>query len=128
MDTEQRWDIMIKKNPFSRIGYEFVAEGLNYTVDKIHGSKSDSEFKEDPSRHIFGDQLCLGLRDYAICKYGMLAKTVLNRWGIQCTDDFGIIVFAMIEAGFMNQSTEDLLEDFKGIYNFEDAFASDMDN
>jgi uncharacterized repeat protein (TIGR04138 family) len=73
---------------------------------------------------VTGPQLCLGLRDFAIQKYGMLARTVLERWGIRKTDDFGRIVFAMIEAGLMRKSDEDSESDFQGVFDFDEGFST----
>ena len=44
--------------------FEFVREGLEYTVHAIHGPPSDLSDGED--RHVNGRQLSLGLRDHAI--------------------------------------------------------------
>ncbi len=78
---------------------------------------------EDEQRHVTGQQLCIGLRDYAVRQYGMLAKAVLNKWGIHETKDFGQIIFAMVEAGLMRKTDDDTLDDFDGVYEFDEAFA-----
>lgn len=105
--------------PYPREAFDFVQEGLGYTVRQVHGDPSK---KAPGQRHVSGQQLCLGLRDYAIRKYGLLARSVFEHWNIHRTDDFGRIIFAMIEAGLMSQSDEDQLEDFVGVYQFNDAF------
>jgi uncharacterized repeat protein (TIGR04138 family) len=99
--------------------FEFVRQGLAHTVKSIHGDVPG----DDETRNVSGQQLCLGLRDYAVKQYGMLARTVLDRWGIQRTDDFGRIVFAMVDIGLMSKTEEDRMEDFRGVYDFEEAFA-----
>ena len=98
--------------------YEFVQRGLSYTVQKIHGTIADP----DASRHISGQQLCDGLRDFALKQWGMLARTVLRRWGIHCTLDFGRIVFSLIDAGQMQKTDDDTLEDFRNVFDFRNAF------
>lgn len=100
--------------------FRFVRDGLAHTVKTIYGENGG----DSPDRHVNGQQLCLGLRDYAVKQYGLLAPTVLNRWGIFRTDDFGRIVFAMIEAGLMRKSEQDSMADFHAVYDFEDAFAA----
>lgn len=102
--------------------FQFVREGLAHTVKMVHGAGSDEA--EDERRHVSGQQLCLGLKDHAIRQYGLLARTVLERWGIRATSDFGKIVFAMIGAGQMRKTDDDSLEDFQGVYDFDDAFAT----
>jgi uncharacterized repeat protein (TIGR04138 family) len=75
-------------------------------------------------RHISGQQLCLGLRDYALLQYGRLARTVLSSWGVRRTEDFGRIVFAMVEAGWMRKQDEDTIEDFENVFDFDEAFGT----
>jgi uncharacterized repeat protein (TIGR04138 family) len=77
---------------------------------------------KDETRHVSGQQLCLGLRDLAIERYGLLAHTVLARWGIRKTDDFGALVYAMIERGELRGGSADRPEDFVGVYDFREAF------
>lgn len=113
------FDAMQRSAPFPAQAYQFVREGLAHTVKTIYG---DGSTEEDESRHVTGQQLCLGLRDYAIKQYGLLAKTVLNTWGLHETGDFGRIVFSMIEAGLMRKTDEDTPEDFEGVFDFDEAF------
>lgn len=80
---------------------------------------------QSESRHVTGQQLCLGLRDFAIRRYGMMAPAVLRAWNLRSTDDFGRIVFAMIEHGLMSKTADDSLEDFRSVYDFDEAFGRD---
>ena len=125
------WTIICEKaGPYPRAAFEFVSQGLEHTAQSVHGREAVSEeaaamadeAATEPSRHVSGQQLCLGLKDYALRKYGRLAKLVLSRWSIRRTDDFGRIVFAMIEAGLMRKADEDRLDDFIGVYEFDEAF------
>lgn len=109
--------------------FEFVREGLRHTVDSIYGDSERSadsldDVQTDDRRHVNGQQLAIGLRDFAIRRYGLLAGTVLGRWGIRRTDDFGTIVFALIDRGELRASENDSLDDFKGVYDFAEAFGS----
>lgn len=99
--------------------FEFVRHGLNYTVHKVHGDTRD---KTDAECHVTGQQLSLGMRDYAIMRYGVMARTVLAHWGITRTIDFGRIVFAMIESKLMQKTEEDDVRDFENIFDFASAF------
>jgi uncharacterized repeat protein (TIGR04138 family) len=111
----------IRKNagPYPQEAFTFVREGLAHTARLFHGDGATSS-----ERHVSGPQLCIGLRDYAVSTYGMLARTVLSRWGVRSTADFGRIVFAMIEAGLMRKSEDDSPDDFQGVYDFDEAFAA----
>ena len=77
---------------------------------------------EKLNRHVGGHELCWGLRDYALSRWGMLSRAVLNNWNIRSTDDFGRIVFGFIDCDLMQKQSDDTLEDFQDIYSFEEAF------
>jgi uncharacterized repeat protein (TIGR04138 family) len=102
-------------------GLIFVQEGLSFAVNKVHGEPVDPT----ANRHVTGQQLCQGLREYALAKWGLMARAVLNRWGIACTLDFGRIVFALIDAGFMSKTEQDTIEDFRNVFDFKTAFDAD---
>ncbi len=105
--------------PFPPEAFLFVQQGLRYTIDQIRRHEPDLP---EQGRHVSGQELCLGLRDYASNQFGRLARLVLFRWRIRSTEDFGRIVFAMVEAGLMRKTEEDSLEDFRGVYEFDEAF------
>jgi len=111
--------------PYAQEALQFVRDGLAHAVKMIHGEQAAAGGVSGAGtdRHVNGQQLCLGLRDYAITRYGLLARTVLARWGVTRTEDFGRIVFAMIEAGLLRRSDDDSLDDFRGVYDFDEAFA-----
>ena len=74
------------------------------------------------NRHVSGRELCWGLRDYALKRWGILARVVLESWNINSTTDFGRIVFGFIDFDMMRRQADDTLEDFHDIYPFEEAF------
>lgn len=122
MDWMQMKRVMQKAGPYPVEAYQFIREGLAHTAKTVHGDKpGDGEGLED-SRHISGQQLCLGLRDYAIKRYGLLARTVLNKWHIEGTSDFGKIVYALVEAEEMRKSEGDSIDDFNHVFDFDEAF------
>lgn len=104
--------------------YVFVQEGLRHTVEQLMEHEECGLTPEN--RHVSGSQLCLGLRDYALRHYGHLARTVLESYGIRRTDDFGRIVFTLVEVGLMRKTEEDSPEDFEAVFDFEEAFASPL--
>lgn len=107
---------------FPEEAFDFVREGLRHAVETLHGE--DGTECPDDKRHVSGQQLCLALKDYAVQRYGLLAGTVLARWGIKRTDDFGTIVYAMIDRGELRASDRDSFQDFKGVFDFAETFAA----
>jgi uncharacterized repeat protein (TIGR04138 family) len=104
--------------------FAFLHDGLNHAVETVHGESvpEDASEMEAPGNHVSGQQLTWALRDLAIERWGMLARTVLRRWNIRRTIDFGNMVYLMIDAGFMRKTEEDSLEDFRDVYDFDEAF------
>jgi uncharacterized repeat protein (TIGR04138 family) len=68
-----------------------------------------------------------GARELAIARFGPVAKTVLEQWGIGATEDFGAIVFQMVEQGLLGKTAEDKQSDFARGYDFEEAFVRNFD-
>lgn len=107
--------------PYPVEAFHFVREGLSYAAHRVH---EDIASVAEADRHITGQQLCLGLRDFAIDRYGMLAPAVLGHWNIRRTEDFGRIVFAMVQHGLLSKTSDDTLEDFRSVFDFKEAFSS----
>jgi uncharacterized repeat protein (TIGR04138 family) len=104
---------------YDRKAYMFIRQGLDHTVKEIR--KKDAE-KAQRSRHVTGPELLEGLRVFALDQYGPLTKTVLNSWGIKRCQDFGELVFNLIEYNVFSKTENDRREDFADIYTFDDAF------
>ena len=98
--------------------YAFLHDGLAVAVKRVHGEKPG----EPGQRHVSGADLCKALRDLAIERWGMLARTVLRRWNINATFDFGQMVYLLVNKGFMQKTEEDSVEDFRNVFEFEGAF------
>lgn len=128
MTTQQQhvnWKkILDQAGSYPLEAFKFVREGLSYTADRVHEQHEDDDVAE-LDRHVTGQQLCLGLRDYAIWQYGLMAPAVLEHWNILRTDDFGRIVFAMIDAGLMSKTSDDSIDDFRAVFDFSEAFSRD---
>lgn len=116
---DQKLTELLASDPrFSPQAYQFVFEALKYTQEKLGRSHDEAE----EERHVTGQELCEGIRDYALDQYGLMALTVLESWGVKKTADFGQIVFNLIQSHHMKKTERDTLEDFKDVYDFDEAF------
>jgi len=116
------WDRVVDAaGPYPREAVEFVRDGLSFTVDRVLAQNMD-DLVNIVDRHVSGQQLCLGLRDYAIEQYGLMAPAVLRHWNVLRTEDFGRIVFALIDAGYLCKTPEDSIDDFRAVFDFDEAF------
>ncbi len=95
--------------------FVFLHDGLMQTLKQV-------QEKEKKPRQISGAELADGLRRFALAQFGPLALTVLNRWGLRTTRDFGEIVFLLLEAGLLGKTEDDKIEDFDELYDFDAAF------
>ncbi|MDR1009993.1 MAG: hypothetical protein LBM04_02495 [Opitutaceae bacterium] len=113
---------------FDRRAYGFVRVGLDFTVTEIRKRDAEKAARGTKAsttpraRHVSGQQLLDGLRRYTLDQFGPLSRTVLNEWGITRCEDFGEIVFNLIEYQIFSKTPEDRREDFASVYTFEDAF------
>jgi uncharacterized repeat protein (TIGR04138 family) len=117
--------------------YIFVFEALSFAQNALGmGGEKPSESEpadppggesgDAPERHVSGQELCEAIRQYALHQYGLMAKTVLNNWGLYKTDDFGEVVFNLIRIGQMKKTPSDTIVDFENLYDFDAAFRQDF--
>ena len=100
--------------------YGFLKEALDFTMDKERKRMGKAVSKTQ--RHVTGQELLEGVREYALEQFGPMAYTVLTSWGLERCEDFGEIVFNLIEYGVFSKNEDDTKEDFAAIYDFEEAF------
>jgi uncharacterized repeat protein (TIGR04138 family) len=113
---EEILDLIVKKDPrYHREGYFFLREALDHTQKMVGKKKGEI-------RHVSGQELLEGIRDYALSQFGPMTLTVLAEWGIRSCEDFGEMVFNMVANSLLAKTEKDSRDDFKGGYNFEDAF------
>jgi uncharacterized repeat protein (TIGR04138 family) len=114
--------IVLKDPRYDPRAYEFVFEALAHTLSRLGKSGSrDPEMGIASGQHVSGRELLDGVRDLALEQFGLMARIVFHQWGIQRTDDFGEMVFNLVEAGLMSATPQDRREDFCGAYDFEEA-------
>jgi uncharacterized repeat protein (TIGR04138 family) len=109
--------ILAKDNRFHRDAYGFMREALDYT-QKVIGTKNQGKV-----RHVSGQELLDGLRQYSLQQYGPMTVTVFEEWGIRNCKDFGDIVFNMVEIGLLAKTERDTRDDFQNGYDFVEVFS-----
>ena len=78
-------------------------------------------------RHVTGREVLEGIRDLALGRFGFMAKTVFEEWGVMVTEDFGHIVFHLVTEGILSKTDSDRLSDFSRGFDFTDAFVRTFD-
>ena len=110
--NEQLLTPILQRDPrYAAAAYLFVRDALNHTVKQLQ-----------KPRHVSGQELLDGIREYAIEQFGPLSMRVLSEWGIHTCTDFGHIVFNLVEEGLLGKTENDSLDDFSAGYDFHDAF------
>jgi uncharacterized repeat protein (TIGR04138 family) len=104
-------DVAERDRRYAVEAYRFLFESLEYTVRRLNRAG-----------HVTGRELLQGIREKALEEFGGLARMVFERWGIRRTDDFGEMVFALVDAGLMGKTDADSKADFANAYDFAEAF------
>jgi len=99
----------------------FHRRAYGFVLDALHAVISDL----DERRHISGRELADGVRRLALERFGPMARTVLEYWGVRSTEDVGEMVFALVDLGVLAKHPDDRLEDFAGVFDFEEVFDRD---
>ena len=101
---------------YRRESYRFVMAALQHTVENL-GER----------RHVTGHELLKGIRELGRERFGMMAPTVFKAWGVNDTEDFGRVVFNLVESGVLSRRDEDSLEDFRDGFDFATSFEPEYD-
>lgn len=120
-NTDPLAEILLRDRRYHRDAYLFVFEALRHAQLVLGLGRGGRGTEDEIERHVTGQQLCEAIRDYAVRQYGVLAKNVLNHWGVHATSDFGEIVFNLIDAGHMKKTENDRREDFDEVFEFEEG-------
>jgi len=108
--------VLQKDDRYDAEAYHFVMKSLNRCQEK----------KNKPG-HVSSPDLLEKIAKLGIEQYGPMTKSIFNHWGIECTQDFGHIVYNLIEVGILRKSKSDHLDDFANVYDFEDVFEKNYD-
>jgi uncharacterized repeat protein (TIGR04138 family) len=91
--------------------YAFMMEALSFTQRR---------FNRD--RHVTGEELLAGIKEFAVRKFGPFATMIFERWGVRSTEDFGHIVFNLIKHELLSKQDQDTFESFCNGYDLDDEF------
>ena len=117
IDADAILDKIVEQDDrYPRQAYCFIMDALKYTSSQL-----------PVRRHVTGQELSMGIRDFAIAQYGISTRLVLNQWGITATRDFGELVFNLVNAGLMRKTEEDSISDFDDVYDFETEFDTNFE-
>lgn len=114
---EEALEILSARDPrYDKEAYLFVREALDFT------QKSTGRDTRGRPRHVTGQELVEGIRNYALQQFGPMTLMVFEQWGIRSCLDFGEIVFNMVDLGLLAKTDTDSRADFEGGYDFQEAF------
>jgi uncharacterized repeat protein (TIGR04138 family) len=103
--------IRARGGPYHERGFLFMLATIEYLQSHL-----------EARRHVTGAELAWACRDFAREQFGLLAPHVLAHWGISRTEDFGRIVFTLVEVGLLVTQPGDQEGDFDRVYDFAEAF------
>ncbi len=109
-------DIHTRDSRYNEGVYEFVMQALSYTQKKFKKTK-----------HVTSEELLLGIKELLLTNFGPMTLTVLKHWGIESTDDFGNVVYNLVEDKILSRSDEDDFEKFKDAYDFKKVFKEEYE-
>src|SRR4051812_40185677 len=110
--------ILEKDQRYHREAYVFLRHALDHCHKLLLKS---ARKKEGVENHVSVAQLLDGIRSYALQEYGPMAMMVPNSWGVEKCEDFGEIVFKMVEFRLLSTTENDTREVFQNGYDFYEA-------
>jgi uncharacterized repeat protein (TIGR04138 family) len=118
-------DLARREPRYSYEAYQFVCDAVEFTQERLGRLPFDET--PDGDHHVNGDELLRGACAFAAQEYGLMAPVVFKQWGIRTTDDFGEIVFRLIEINRLSKSERDDPEDFRDLFDLEKALAEECE-
>jgi uncharacterized repeat protein (TIGR04138 family) len=106
--------IRLREPRFDERAYLFVLAALEYSQQRL-----------TERRHISGRELALSCRDLALERFGVMARLVLDHWGIRSTTDIGDVVFTLVDLGMLMSQPTDTRDEFVAVFDFDRAFEQD---
>ena len=106
--------IRLREPRFDERAYLFVLAALEYSQQRL-----------TERRHISGRELALSCRDLALERFGVMARLVLDHWGIRSTSDIGDVVFTLVELELLMSQPTDSRDEFVEVFDFDQAFERD---
>lgn len=113
---ERVGEIVMRDQRYRVEAYEFVQEAVAAAL------KLKSAGDTVSTRHVSAGEVLEVIRTIAQLRFGKEARRTLNGWGIRTCEDFGEIIFNLVDAGLLGKLPTDRKEDFQGGYNFDEAF------
>jgi uncharacterized repeat protein (TIGR04138 family) len=124
-DYEQKIRDIVRHDPrYAFEAYTFMFNALEYAQRMVARTRKP----EGPMFHVTGRELLEGIRRYAIKQFGLMARTLFETWGARRTEDFGEMVFNLVDGGLMRKTETDTREDFKNVYDFAEAFEGEAEH
>jgi uncharacterized repeat protein (TIGR04138 family) len=102
---------------FSRNAYYFVLDALDYTMANLGKDQLTGE-----DRHVGGRELLHFIQDFAADQFGPMAALVFEQWGLRSSEDFGEVVFNLIDAELLSRRPSDSRLDFMDGFDFDAVF------
>ena len=106
--------IRLREQRFDERAYLFVLGALEYCQQRL-----------PERRHISGRELALACRDLALDRFGVMARMVLEHWGVRSTSDLGDVVFTLVELELLMSQSSDTRDEFADVFSFDQAFERD---
>ena len=115
-------EVAVKDPRYSYEAYDFIFKAMDH-AQALLGRRVPvkAAAAETPSQHVKSHELLEGIRTLALLEFGLMARTVFHMWGVRSTEDFGRIVFNLVDAGLINKTDEETLADFRDVFDFEEA-------
>lgn len=100
----------------------YPAEAYEFVLSEVIRLMRQRELLPVDKRSISDELLCWKLHDRALLEFKDQARIGLAKWNIHSTEDFGTIVYGLLESGLVTKDDTDSERNFENVYDFQNAF------
>jgi uncharacterized repeat protein (TIGR04138 family) len=116
LDFSEAVELLAERDPrYHHDAYFFLRDALDHAVKLRKRQVGEAG-------HVTGQQICEAARVLALKQFGPMVPTVFAWWGLEKTEDFGEMVWLLIELGVVSKTDSDTKADYTSTYDFHTAF------
>src|SRR3954452_13715414 len=97
-------DVAQKDGRYAYEAYAFLFQSLGHTQRLLGREVPATGEVAEARHHVTRPELLMGVRSLALQEFGLMARVVFRMWGVNKTEDFGSMVFNLVEAQLMTKT------------------------
>lgn len=113
-------EVAVRDERYTYEAYDFIFKAMEHAqaaLGRRQPVKAIAQPTPPEAPHVKSRELLEAIRSLALAEFGLMALVVFRMWGVRATEDFGRIVFNLVDAGLLSKTDEETLADFRDVFD-----------